>query len=700
MKNRFTTGTERSVPADAYLVSKTDLAGKITYANDAFVAISGYSREELQGQPHNIVRHPDMPAVAFADLWKTLKAGFPWRGLVKNRAKDGSFYWVEASVVPVKENGETVGYMSVRKAPTRDAIQAAEQLYAQLNRTKKPIPGGVAWWQRVSLRARIWGVFGVLMVMLLIGGALGLGGIHQANKDLATMYRAELMPAKELSQVMAALADDRAQVLLALQHDQRHAAAALHEHGVDSHFARVRDNAAAIEQALGKLSAGIATTADPAITEGVAAFKQAQEAYHAEGIQPTLAAVGSGQYDEASRLLLQQVNPLHAALKKDGESLLAALLAASEARYLQAETRFDQVLLLASLGTFAALFLVVIGGIAFTRGVVGPIRRVINYFSAIAEGRLTETIDISGRDEPGILMCGLAEMQVHLKVMLDEIAAASRAIAKKSGDLHAQMDLVAQQSVRQHDNVQSVAAATEEFSQSVAEVASSAEATANAAFSSQALVTSSNAKIGKSMEATEKVVATVQASSDTITALNTSIQRIGEITQVIREIANQTNLLALNAAIEAARAGEHGRGFAVVADEVRKLAERTAVSTADISAMVGDIQSGTQKAVASMHHAADEVSSGIGMLQDSVAGLADITVASEQVATMAQQISEAAQQQNLASMEVAGNMEHISQLIEQNTESAGTAQSAATELRNTAAALDKLLKRFKLHDKA
>ena len=120
--------TQREVPfpPNTYLVSRTDLKGVITYANDAFVAISGFSREELIGSNHNIVRHPDMPQAAFADLWATVKKGLPWRGLVKNRCKNGDFYWVEAFVVPLKKNGQITGYMSVRTPAPRDKRAAAE----------------------------------------------------------------------------------------------------------------------------------------------------------------------------------------------------------------------------------------------------------------------------------------------------------------------------------------------------------------------------------------------------------------------------------------------------------------------------------------------------------------------------------------------------------------------------------------------
>ena len=114
------------------IVTKTDLKGVITYANDAFVEISGFSREELIGQSQNIVRHPDMPKAAFADLWQTIKAGRSWRGMVKNRCKNGDHYWVDAFIVPVRKNGNTVGYMSVRTPPSREQIDAADKLYSAI----------------------------------------------------------------------------------------------------------------------------------------------------------------------------------------------------------------------------------------------------------------------------------------------------------------------------------------------------------------------------------------------------------------------------------------------------------------------------------------------------------------------------------------------------------------------------------------
>ncbi|MCG8380741.1 MAG: PAS domain S-box protein, partial [Gammaproteobacteria bacterium] len=140
--NEPTTGIERPVPDETVLVSKTDKQGTITYCNSDFINISGFSQDELIGQPHNLVRHPDMPSEAFKDLWQTLKKGEPWQGIVKNRCKQGDHYWVKANVSPVMQDGQVHEYMSVRTKASEEEIKNAETLYkAVKNKTARFEPG-------------------------------------------------------------------------------------------------------------------------------------------------------------------------------------------------------------------------------------------------------------------------------------------------------------------------------------------------------------------------------------------------------------------------------------------------------------------------------------------------------------------------------------------------------------------------------
>ena len=682
---------EVNFPANTYLVSRTDLKGIITYANDAFVDISGFSREELIGKNHNVVRHPDMPEAAFADLWQTVKSGLPWRGLVKNRCKNGDFYWVEAFVVPMKRNGQVTGYMSVRTPADSARRAAAEAAYRNAGQ-KGPLPASGR--RSLSLRARIWATMGVLLAMMAILGVLGLSNLKGINQELDAMYRENLQPANTVSRMMFLLSDNRSQIMLGLQHNPDGPVASLHDHPLDMHIEATLKNRGEINELLEKLKAAPLTDAQKALLDK---FGETRERFSREGVNKARDQLKQGAYMDANVTLLRSINPLYAEMQRDGLALIQALSDDAEAAYRDAEAGYAQVRNL-SIGLLAAaLLLVGIGGAFLVNAIVAPIRKAIAQFERIAEGRLTDEIDIGGRDETGLLLCNLGIMQGTLKAMLDDISSAARAIDARSRLLEAQMRQVTTQSEQQQASVEGVAAATEEFSQSVQEVAANAADTAGAARESQEQVKLSNAHISESMHATNRVVDAVNASNRTIDELNHAIAKIGNITGVIADIASQTNLLALNAAIEAARAGEQGRGFAVVADEVRKLAERTTSSTADIDRTVGEIEAVTAQAVASMDIASQEVENGIGKLRDSVAGLEGITQSSSQVSQMAGQISDAARQQGIASEEVAVSMQQITDLIEQNTDAARQARQAADELLQTSRTLAELIAGFELY---
>ncbi|MCB1918500.1 MAG: PAS domain-containing protein [Candidatus Competibacteraceae bacterium] len=174
------TNKEHILEENATLVSTTDLKSRITYANPAFIEISGFSEEELIGAPHNLVRHPDMPPEAFADLWATIQTGRSWTALVKNRCKNGDYYWVKANVTPIIEQGKPVGYMSVRVKPTRDEITAASALYQDIRSgqsryglrnglvIRKGLLGKLNFWKSIGINARIW-IAMLLMVAAIIG---------------------------------------------------------------------------------------------------------------------------------------------------------------------------------------------------------------------------------------------------------------------------------------------------------------------------------------------------------------------------------------------------------------------------------------------------------------------------------------------------------------------------------------------------
>jgi aerotaxis receptor len=181
--NQPVTNVETLLPEGQFIYSRTDLKGTITEANEAFAKISGYRREDMLGQPHNMVRHPDMPTEAFEDMWRDLKQGRPWRGIVKNRRQDGGFYWVVANASPVRERGQIIGYQSVRTCPSREEIKATEAVYQRLKRGDKSIrifhgravparKSVLSHFAGLGVQPMLFGIFTVLLSIAIVGTTL------------------------------------------------------------------------------------------------------------------------------------------------------------------------------------------------------------------------------------------------------------------------------------------------------------------------------------------------------------------------------------------------------------------------------------------------------------------------------------------------------------------------------------------------
>ncbi len=314
----------------------------------------------------------------------------------------------------------------------------------------------------------------------------------------------------------------------------------------------------------------------------------------------------------------------------------------------------------------------------------------------VANGDLGVRADIKQRNELGDMANSVNQTVEQLRNIISGVKSVADQLAQTSQGISNVTDKVTSRVDMQTDRVMQISAAMEQMSVSVTEISSGAGNVVSASSETQAIAEKGKENMHKNMEASRRIVDSVESSSHSITELSDSIGKISEITKVIKDIADQTNLLALNAAIEAARAGEQGRGFAVVADEVRKLAERTALSTADITSMVDSISTKTESTVRAMEMVKREVEGGSSYNQATNQTLNQIAAAAVQVTNLAHHIASATQEQSTASEETARNMEEISSITEENASSIHDVREAAQGMAHTAAELQRMVGQFKL----
>jgi PAS domain S-box-containing protein len=677
-KNAYVSQKEAPFPANTVLITKTDTKGMITYCNDAFVQISGYSRAELIGKSHNIVRHPDMPPQAFKWLWDTLKSERPWRGMVKNRSKNGDHYWVRATVAPVIENAKIIGYVSVRKAPTRNQVAEAEAYYRELNQSGAQV---VSKFERFKVKN--WSLSHKLQAAIQIPLLVLLTVVQFYMTD---MLKADVLKtASEKGEQIASQIIDSGNMLMVTGQISDAENRRLLLKKVTSSGNVKTAQVVRVQQVVDQYGAGLPD----------ALLKDDAQRKVIESRQQSITFLQDASGDPVMRIITPYLasKNFHGTdctgchTVQEGEALGASDVVID----LKPEfARIDVMEFWMLMGQLALqVFLYFLISYCIHKFVSRPISVMDREFRNIMEGNLDTELDISIRDEMGDLLCEIQTMQAYLRTMVDEIVTPIAYIQGSIKDMDARVSGVAGNALTEQDHIQAIAAAMEQFSQSVVGVAGMAEDSLVDAKSTQHIVEENSRSMDMSIAATRRVADTVQASSKTITDLGSSIQKIGAISNAIKEIAEQTNLLALNAAIEAARAGEQGRGFAVVADEVRKLAERTATSTKDIASTIRDINAIADSAVKSMQGAVSEVDNGISLIRKNGDGLKDIMVATVSMAERIEHIASASREQSAAGESVTSSLERITTLVESNVQSVHEAKVAAEALATSATELKK-----------
>ncbi|WP_411380438.1 methyl-accepting chemotaxis protein [Pseudomonas sp. MPB26] len=374
--------------------------------------------------------------------------------------------------------------------------------------------------------------------------------------------------------------------------------------------------------------------------------------------------------------------------------LIALNAAGAKAADAQAEHSYEAAITGVIVVSVAAALLTVLLAWLLTRSIVAPLRKAVQAAESIAGGNLTATIEDDGRDEPARLISALSAMQTNLRQTIQHIAGSATQLASAAEELSAVTEEASKGLQQQNNEIDQAATAVNEMTAAVEEVARNAVSTSEASGQSNQAAREGRDRVMDTVGAIQTMTQDVQNTAVMIEGLATQGRDIGKVLDVIRAIAEQTNLLALNAAIEAARAGEAGRGFAVVADEVRALAHRTAQSTQEIEKMVAGIQNGTGEAVQSMQQNNQRTQNTLEMARAAGVALEQITQSISLINERNLVIASASEEQAQVSREVDRNLVNIRDLATQSAAGANQTSAASHELSRLAVDLNGMVARF------
>jgi len=368
--------------------------------------------------------------------------------------------------------------------------------------------------------------------------------------------------------------------------------------------------------------------------------------------------------------------------------------AGAKAASVQAGEQYSNASFGIILVSVAAALMTVLLAWLLTRSIVAPLNQAVEAAETIAGGNLTKAIAIEGKDEPARLLGALAKMQGNLRKTIEQISGSATQLASAAEELSAVTEESSRGLQQQNNEIEQAATAVNEMTSAVEEVARNAVSTSEASQQSNQAARDGRDRVVQTVEAIQAMTQDVQSTSVLIEGLATQGRDIGQVLDVIRAIAEQTNLLALNAAIEAARAGEAGRGFAVVADEVRALAHRTQQSTKEIEQMVAGIQNGTGQAVQSMQQSNQRTQSTLETARAAGVALEQITHSINLINERNLVIASASEEQAQVSREVDRNLVNIRDLASQSAAGANQTSAASHELSRLAVDLNTMVARF------
>ncbi|MDT0590147.1 methyl-accepting chemotaxis protein [Halomonas sp. PAR8] len=670
--NQPVTQQEYLLDDDHFLISRTDLKGRITYANPAFIEVSGFSHDELIGAPHNIVRHPDMPEMAFQNLWDTLKQGQSWKGLVKNRRRDGDHYWVEANVSPIIEGGEVKGFASVRVKPSRKDVEHAEAAYTRIREgnsrglkldkgqlKRRGLSGWLAGASLTSLRARIVTMVLVAGLLLVASSVLGLYGLQVSGDRLRTLDRDGLQDVARLQQIDQ-LTTQAHQMLS--RSDRFELVEKKLEHA---------DQLTDIDERLERLWSEF--RARDTNQDGTAdTFDNELTAYRQDGLGYAISLLHSEDNFDIFSNLPEHIETMQA----QGEALadsINALIADKQdnAGVLAQQAREGQRQMLMALATLlgvGVLLLVLIAGMTL-RAVMRPIRESRAFTLQIASGNLMADPPAHRRDELGQLVDALDIMRKSLGSIVNDVNGGIAIVTPAAHDIARGNEDLSARTEQQAASLQQTASSMEEMTTTVQHNSDNAR-------QASGLAEENANESGASGELMQRAVSTM----DEITA---GARRMTEIIDVIDSIAFQTNILALNASVEAARAGEQGRGFAVVAQEVRNLASRSADAASEIRQLIDG--------------SAQQIDKGATLIHEAEAAITKVMEASARVNDILGEITAASEEQSHGITQINSAVAEMDQVTQQNAARVQSSARAAGDLEHQSVMLANAIAAFRLN---